>query len=410
MNRIELLNYTQDLGIEALSNSNFNGTVLVATGMGKSYMIQKTIYKALEQGVLKLKDHVWIMAEEVQARKRTFFETEIPGFEKIFGKNITKDFQVSFHSYQSGEKLVQRIRKGEIKRPVFIALDEAECVFTPSRINIFKLQKLGTRFCGYTGTTAATSPVYRDKYIEGMRQSDFDTKAKKLSDFILKGQCFDIFCPIVFERDLEWGIKNGILSPFETTLIEHEFGTKQKYLTISKKNNWIGSEKEYYKFYSGLVGKPTVDPGFKAIINRTKLPQMLYKMKSKVFVGKKLLELLPDAKVLLFGKELSFLRQLTDNVAEDYWKINGQVVYDLKQYKKDNNITKLRLKIGEDGITSYEKITTVPLLEAFDKGNINVIASSKRLQRGVTLKGLNTLIIFIAQKQVHILLQILGKL
>ena len=408
--RLELLNQIQEEAVDALAAADFNGTVLMYTGSGKSIMKQKTIYKALELGKIKKGDTIWLMAEEVQARKRTFFDTEIPFFISLYNKDVTKDFDFQFHSYQSGKKLLKQIKDGKIGKPKLICLDEVETVFSPTRLCIFELQDEGTMFCGFTATEAALLNVYRDKVerVAGshkldLRQSDYDTKHKKITDFVNKGQCFDVFIPVVYEKDYEYGIKNGLLSNFTTTIIEHELGTKDKSYLISKKNGWYGSEAEWHKFYKQLAFNVKVEAGFRASILKQKIPQFLYKLGSKIHVGKKILECLPDnAKTLIFGKELNFLSKITPNVARDFHLIDGKEVYDLKQYKIDNGLCKYT-RIGE-------KVTTSPLLDKFDSGEINVLASAQRLQRGVTLKGLNTLVIFISGKQSHILLQSLGRL
>jgi superfamily II DNA or RNA helicase len=410
MTRIEKLNLLQVEAVQALKANDYTGTVLLFTGSGKSFVKQKTIYSALDDKIIEKGDTIWLMAEEVESRKRTFFEQEIPKFKKLYGKSIIEDFNFQFHSYQSGEKLVEKVKSNKISLPKIILCDEIDSVYTPTRICIFELQDLGTRFCGFTATDAALLNVYTDKIKQYLghwklefRQSDADTKAKKLTDFVNKGQCMQMFCPIVFERDFQWGLDNGLLSPFKTTLIYHTLGTREKNTLISKTKEWYGSEKEFYDFYKTLAFSNKIENGFKAIILKQKLPQFLSDLPSKIIVGKQILKCLPkSARTLFFAKKLDFLGEITPNVARDYWIIDGKVVTDLKEYKKKHGLKHVK-SLGE-------KITTVPLLNAFDNGEITELASAQRLQRGITLDPLNTLVLYVSSKQSHAFLQMLGRL
>lgn len=283
-------------------------------------------------------------------------------------------------------------------------MDEVDCIFSVERIKTFN--KPIDYFIGLTGTTSDTSPVYRDKSEEGFRQSDFDTKLGKVTDFANKGQCFQIFCPIVYEYSMEQGIKDGILSDFRTTIITHNLGNNNVQIT----KNWVGTEKKYYDFWRTKALLPNTPEYFKVSILQQRLPRFLYSLPSKITLGKKILKHLQDRRVLIFSKELEFLRQLTPNVCEDYYLINGKKYNDLKEYKKKKNIkSSVRLKVGEYGIKTLVKVTPEEVLDRFDNGEINTIASSQRLQRGVTLKGLNTLLIFVSSKQYRALVQMLGK-
>ena len=101
------------------------------------------------------------------------------------------------------------------------------------------------------------------------------------------------------------------------------------------------------------------------------MPKFLYKLKSKVSVVKQLLNLI-DTPTILFSVEKELLWELTPNVVDD---------------KKD----------------------AVRLVTQFNAGEIDVIATSKALQQGVTLKGLQNIILVTFQSSSGQLIQTIGR-
>lgn len=343
-----------------------------------------------ENGILVKGDTIAILAEEVKARKRTFFEQEIPSFNKIFNFDISKMFDLHFYHYTT-------FAKNKII-PKAIACDEVETSFSPENIKCFA--KPIKYIMGFTGTTAATAPVYRNKSEQGFRQSDFDTKRKMITDFANKGQCFEIFCPIVYEYNMEQGISDGILSDFRTTIIEHELSNTEQ-VQITK--NWKGSEKKYYEWWKQFAFKT---PEVTGRVLGQQLPRFLASYPSKLKMAKKIIPHLKDRKTLIFSKELSFLRELTDNVSEDYYVIDGQRYNTVKDFRIAKGISG---RLNKTHYKTKEKVLSNVVADRFDADEINIIGSANRLQRGITLKGLNTLLIFINSKQYHTLVQQLGK-
>lgn len=399
LDRIEKLNAIQDEAVNALKKDNYVGTLKLATGVGKSMTSLKAIHKMYKDGILVKGDTISLLAEEVRARERTFFEQEIPKYKKLFGFDILHHFDIKFNHYNT-------FARNNVQPKVLI-LDEADCAFSQERIKLF--DKNVPYIIGLTGTTADTSPVYRDKSEQGFRQTDFETKAKLVTDFANKGQCFQIFCPIVYEYGMEDGIKNEILSDFRTTIITHNLDNYNNCIQITKK--WKGTEQKYYSFWMRTIFKPRFNQGFRSKMLSKEIPRFLYKLPSKINLAKLIIPHLKGRKTLIFARELEFLRQLTPNVAEDYYIINGKKVTDLPAWKRKNNInTRKRLKIGANGIEEYCKVSAEEILDKFDEGKIDIVASSKRLQRGITLKGLNTLVIFVSSKQYDTLAQMLGRL
>jgi superfamily II DNA or RNA helicase len=101
------------------------------------------------------------------------------------------------------------------------------------------------------------------------------------------------------------------------------------------------------------------------------MTRFLYNLPSKVELVKAMLKMMEDKKVILFGVEKAILRQITDNVCDN-----------------DN---------------------TEELVAKFNAGEINVIASSKKLKQGITLDGVDTVILVSYYSKSHHLLQMLGR-
>lgn len=106
-------------------------------------------------------------------------------------------------------------------------------------------------------------------------------------------------------------------------------------------------------------------------IIKVQMPKFLYKLKSKVSVVKQLLNLI-NTPTILFSVEKELLWELTENVVDD---------------KKD----------------------AVRLVSQFNAGEIDVIATSKALQQGVTLKGLQNIILVTFQSSSGQLIQTIGR-
>ena len=107
------------------------------------------------------------------------------------------------------------------------------------------------------------------------------------------------------------------------------------------------------------------------LIKRSKMSKFLYNLPSKLNVTRKLLKLI-DTPTILLSVEKELLLELTENVVDD---------------KKD----------------------AVRLVTQFNNGEIDVIATSKALQQGVTLKGLQNIILVTFQSSSGQLIQTIGR-
>lgn len=396
--RIVLLNQVQDEAVEAVRNNGYNGVVQLPTGSGKTIILLKTLIKALEDGIVNQGDEIWILAEEIQARRKTFFEDEIPKFKEIFGHDILVLVDLKFYSYVVAPRYYKQFLESTKEAPKFIFMDEVECMMTPLASETLKFQEHGVKMVGVTGTLMATKNLHEVE--EEAYQSEVFTRQKKVTRYVNKGQLFQMFLPVVYFKSIDWFVDTGLLSPIETTIIYHKLSDKVKVeITKGKKATkktkaklpWMGSEYEYWEFWNRLGRNPTIEATFRTRIFQQLLPQFLYTQPSKTFIGKRLVEILKDRKVLFFSPRIESLKLMDIPVAED--------VYEEVPLKSNPNKTKRK------------KVKTVSdWLNEFDEAESIVLGSSKRLQRGVTLGGIDTLVIFLSGKSNTVLCQALGRI
>ena len=199
--------------------------------------------------------------------------------------------------------------------------------------------------------------------------SSLDVESKKITDQLTKGGLFQMFCPIVYTKTEEELIELEVLSPFETVIIYHKLDNLHKNYNITA--NWKVTEQEFWEKRKSYANKlfaqaySISDPNDKTRkgliyqatnIIRSQLSKFLYNLKSKVNVAKRIIEL-DNRPTILFGVEKESLWNLTENVIDS-----------------DKDVTEL---VGK-----------------FEKGETNILATSKKLQQGITVKRVNTAMLF----------------
>lgn len=380
----------QNEAIQAWEDAGYVGTLNLGVGAGKTFCFFKALYRLQELGLLTSDDLVVFKAERSNRWENTVVP-EADKFEYIFRKNPVKDFKIEFYTYQSNV----------YKEAKFIVYDEIHDCLTSSRYE--QVSKPTCYKLGLTGTPNENLYIFPDRAVPKLFMSSTDIENKKITDQLTKGGLFQMFCPIVYTKTEEELIDLNVLSPFETVIIWHELDERVKNCSIAK--NWKVSEKFYWtnqveyteklfeQAYSidipyldfneeGLEPEQLIEKEaaikkrdsllYRARLRKvTQMPRFLYKLKSKVPVTKKLLSFI-DTPTILFSVEKELLWEFTDNVVDT---------------KKD----------------------ATQLVAKFNAGEINVIATSKALQQGVTLTGLQNIILVTFQSSSGQLIQTIGR-
>ena len=363
--REKKLNEIQDTASSTWIDNNGVGTLLIATGVGKTLTFVRCLYKAVDKGLLKLGDTIRFWAETT-ARQSTLFVDEREASIKYLGKDFISDFNIIFRCYQSG---IDNTRVDmECYDEIDFAISEvhSKCIIDSNC----------TLKLGLTATNNEVSTIHRGKVdatmMNKVRQSDSLTQKGIITNLINKGQLLDVILPVIYEYSIPEAINDGVLSNFKTYVVNHKLNNVKSYILPFKKSKVEQTEQAVYSIYD-MMCKDYSKPRVVLETMIRKRTALLYNLKSKVPVVKKLIQNIgSDKKIILFGVHKDILYQITPNVVE-----------------KDN--------IDE-------------LLDKFNKGEINVIASSKMLGRGKTLKGLEYCILVSYYSTSTSFLQWLGRI
>tara|TARA_R110000787_G_scaffold70320_1_gene156382 strand:+ start:2711 stop:3781 length:1071 start_codon:yes stop_codon:yes gene_type:complete len=291
-----------------------NGVIVMPTGAGKSFVgIQAITY-------IKKNDPNILFLAETRAREKTLTE-EIVKYNNIFGTNIKMP---QFMCYQSAYKL-----KG--KHFDLVIADEIHDSIT-EKYSKFYVNNTWENLIGLTATPRL------DKELSG----DFYSKI-----------------PIIFGATVQDAVEAGDILDFNLHVMEHHLDDKDKYIEAGNKiRKFLTTEHAHYKFLTNVLTKSyyTNKIGLSKLF-ASKRATLMYNLKSKKEIVKKLIDNNPDKKIIIFGNSLNFLEDVCDHVVK-----------------------------GSD-------LKTLKYIDDFNEGKIRVIGSFKMLEQGVNLSGVNMAII-----------------
>jgi len=380
----------QNEAIQAWEDAGFVGTLNLGVGAGKTFCFFKALYRLQELGLLTSDNLVVFKAERSNRWENTVIP-EANKFESIFGKNPVKDFKIEFYTYQA------LVNTSHAK---FSCLDEVHSGAS-AQYHVNLLQALNGYVLGLTGTPDEHMYLFPDKAVPKLHMTQEQIENKEITYQTTKGDLLKMFCPIVYTKTEEELIDLDVLSPFETVIIWHTLDKTKKNCAITKtwkvteEDWWIKrktyADKLFEEAYSlvAIRKEGMTDVQFEAekemiekkksslifqasLIKRTKMSKFLYNLPSKINVTKKLIGFI-NTPTIIFGVEKEPLWSLTSNVVDD---------------KKD----------------------AISLVSQFNDGEIDVIATSKALQQGVTVKGLQNGILHTFQSSSGQLIQMFGRL
>lgn len=364
----------QNEAVDAWESNGYVGTLNLGVGAGKTFCFFKSLYRLQDAGLLTSDDLVVFKAERSNRWENTVIP-EADKFESIFGKNPVRDFKIEFYTYQA---LV------DTSHAKFSCLDEVHSGAS-AQYHVNLLQALNGYVLGLTGTPDEHMYLFPDKAVPKLHMTQDQIESKQITFQTTKGDLLRMFCPIVYTKTEEELIDLEVLSPFETVIIYHKLDNVAKNYNITAA--WKVTEQEYWEKRKSYANKlfaqafSISDPNDKTRkgliyqatnIIRSQLSKFLYNLKSKVDVAKKIIEL-DDRPTILFGVEKEGLWNLTSNVIDS-----------------DKDVTELKGK--------------------FERGEINILATSKKLQQGTTVKRLNNAMLFSFQSSSGQLIQMFGRI
>jgi len=227
---------------------------------------------------------------------------------------------------------------------------------------------------GLSATPQESNRIYPDIEDETLNlnvyQSEEDTVAKRITDYCTKGQFYQMFLPIVFRYTLEDGIKDGILSPFRTVVVEHHLDDSNSRHLIWKTKKVYGTEKKYYeqKWNFATNYRIKLPKYLRMNILMHQLPKFLYSLESKI-------------------KPAIIIK----NRCEERGEKNVIFTNDIATLRKIIPDSQIVARTKEDGTTKSDK-ELYEIIDRFNKGEILTVGSCEILKQGITLEGVNNLI------------------
>lgn len=320
---------------EALSawlENNKKGTCEIITGLGKTFISLHALYQ-----MPKDKNVVHLFLAEVKDRKKDLIK-DIQKYNEIFERNVLDDYNLRFYCYQS-------VYKWKDRKFGLIIADEIHDSLSPAYIKFYQNNK-------YDAIIGLSATINRKVY--------YDINGSSIS----KGQLIDYIAPVCYSYGLDQGIKEGTSRSLNVYIIKHELDDINKTVKAGNaKKQFFQTEKQAYSYWDNehkksWFIKDEETKSLKIRITSHKRSAILYNLKSKVLEVKKLVENLKN-KTIIFSNSLDSLLEITKNVVSSR---NSDQQNDLIRYN-------------------------------FDKGNINLIGSFKKLKQGANLDNVDNCII-----------------
>lgn len=361
--RIKKLNELHDRALAAAEKHNFHGTAMLAPGTGKTIFSFRVAYRMLELGLMQKGDTIVYNAETVTREKVLFNEDsenlgEVHKFKKLYGKDILRDFDFRFHCYQAKPDQIYN----NFENVGLVINDEGQDMLTETRYTVLTKSK-----CPYnivlTGAMGMELNVFPSRIPADtsgrVSQSQAATDNKQITDYITKGQMLQAFAPIFIEYTTAEAIRDGVVAEFKSYVIKHKLDDTTKNQLIWKSKDKWGTEQQFWdQKYDFAAGPGSwTKPAYvtKAILHNS-LPNLLYSAPSKDIVVQAILKRLEGQKTLVFGQRINTLQRI----------------------------------LGKDKVITSKNESK--LTDQFNKGEILVIGSSKLLQQGSNLNGVQNII------------------
>jgi len=336
----------QEKALKSWLDADKKGTVEIITGLGKTFISLNALY------TMPKDDKIHLFLAETTSRERDLMK-DIEKYNKLFGRDVMKDYNLEFYCYQSAYKW---------KDDSFglVIADEIHDSLTPKYSQFYANNT-------YDAIIGLSATVTKDTYYE--------------EEKITKGDILQKIAPVCFTYGLEQAQQEGTSRKLNVYVILHHLDERKKNIQAgNKKKRFYQSEKAAYQYWDKQHKKSWYikDDELKKLkirITSTKRSRILYSLPSKIEVVKTLLQEL-EGKTIIFGNDLNSLYSITPNVISS------------KLTEKQNN----------------------EIRDAFEKDKINNIGSFKKLKQGANLSNLDNCIIMSYYSKEKDIIQRMGRL
>ncbi len=209
------------------------------------------------------------------------------------------------------------------------------------------------------------TPVYQacwfnnqPKYCIGLSAFIPNIPLDKLDfDSPTKHDLLNCFAPIKYRYPISQAVEEGILSPFEISVKYYEFDNKLKNMLGGTKAKPVQmTEYEYFKFFDTRRKNFMMNHIYRGVCGK-RVSDLLQSTKSPVPIAKQVLE--NPARTIIFGVDIDVLLEITPNVIS----------------------------------SRNSKVVNQKIIDDFNAGKINTIGSFKMLKQGITLEGVERVLL-----------------
>jgi superfamily II DNA or RNA helicase len=336
---------------EALANwlkANKIGTCEIVTGLGKTFIGLHALYT-----MPKNKD-VHLFLAETTDRERDLNE-QIQIYNKIFGRNVYKDYNLKFFCYQTAFRWKNYDFGLVISDEIHDSLspEYSAFYFNNNYKALIGLSATITRNTKYEiGDKVITKGDYLDKiapvcFKYGVKESKRDNTSRELDIYVIYTE---------LEKDKKTVKGGSKAKPFmQTEIAAYDYWDK-----THKRSFFIEDEEKRARSISGTAKRRS---------------EIIYNSRDKIAVTRKLLDNL-EGKTIIFGNTIDSLLQVTPNTIS-----------------------------SRNSATKNENIR-----RAFEANKIKAIGSFKKLKQGANLTGLDNCIIMSYYGSNKDLIQRIGRL
>jgi superfamily II DNA or RNA helicase len=341
-------------GFEAWKAAGMRNTVVLHTGMGKTFVgLDAACYvKSLCTNNAK----VVFLAETVQREQELIKDIEF--YQKCYPDAVIPT--IEFACYQSAYKW----KNIDID---LLIMDEAHDGCSPEYIKVLLNNNI--------------------KYIIGLTATPYSEREYKLEkEDITKVNLMERHIPICFTYGLTDAIRDGNSRKLNVHIIHHRLDEIDKCIEGgTAKSTFFMTEAKAYKHYNDKFWQGIYDESLKYLVNiyMQKRAKLIYSLPSKFKASKDILDNI-EGRTLVFANDLSALESITSNV----------------------------IRSPKEGETSKTRnIENKRIREDFESGRTNVLASYKILQQGANIKGgIDNLLIISYHSNLGSLVQKIGRL
>lgn len=322
----------QQEALSAWQLTNKIGTCEIITGLGKTFIGLHALYTMpIDYSIT----HIFLA--EVKDRRLDLIR-DIEKYNKIFNRNVLGDYNLEFYCYQT-------VYKWKDKFFGLVIGDEIHDALSPAYSLFFK----NNNYKAIIGLSATVNT-----------EVSYTTENGSYT----KGDLLKKIAPICYSYGLDQGILEGTSRTLDVYIINHKLDDKNKTVAAGNKNKrFYQTEKQAYDYWdkehkkAWFIDNPD-KRDLKIRITSHKRSTILYNLDSKVKETIKLIAKL-DTRTILFGNSIDALLKVTPNIISSR---NTDEVNNMIRYK-------------------------------FEKEEISLIGSFKKLKQGANLPNIDNCII-----------------